>query len=120
MRVKLLMPCLAAGGLLAIFAYTQRLRSQIYAYEPDNFFTTPFPPLDDPDVEPKEFHPPLRTQGRYIVNSRDERVKLASVNWYGGSDLLFIPGGLDVCYFLFSWICFLGGSGFWRWIGSWK
>ncbi|KAE8449657.1 hypothetical protein EG329_007987 [Mollisiaceae sp. DMI_Dod_QoI] len=94
MRVKLLISLLAAGGLVAIFAYTQRLSSNMY--EPDLFFTTPFPPLVDPDSPPDSFHLPLRTRGRYILNNRDERVKLSSVNWYGGSDLLFVPGGLDV------------------------
>ena len=42
------------------------------------------------------FQPPLHTQGRYILDSRGARVKLASVNWYGASDEQFIPGGLDV------------------------
>jgi aryl-phospho-beta-D-glucosidase BglC (GH1 family) len=39
---------------------------------------------------------PLRTRGRDIVDQRGRRFKLASVNWYGASDELFIPGGLDV------------------------
>ncbi|KAI1468925.1 glycoside hydrolase family 5 protein [Daldinia caldariorum] len=39
---------------------------------------------------------PLRTQGRNIVDATGRRFKLASVNWYGASDELFIPGGLDV------------------------
>ncbi|KAI1172514.1 endoglucanase E1 [Nemania sp. FL0916] len=38
---------------------------------------------------------PLRTKGRDIVDATGRRLKLASVNWYGGSDELFIPGGLD-------------------------
>jgi len=42
------------------------------------------------------FHPPVRTRGRDIVDARDKRFKLASVNWYGASDEHFIPGGLDV------------------------
>ena len=42
------------------------------------------------------FHPPIHTEGRYIVDQRGKRFKLASVNWYGASDMLFIPGGLDV------------------------
>lgn len=40
--------------------------------------------------------PPFRTQGRHIVDARGQRVKLASVNWYGASDIHNIPGGLDV------------------------
>lgn len=39
---------------------------------------------------------PLRTRGRDVVDARGERFKLASVNWYGASDELFVPGGLDI------------------------
>jgi len=39
---------------------------------------------------------PLRTKGRNIVDATGRPFKLASVNWYGGSDELFIPGGLDI------------------------
>ena len=42
------------------------------------------------------FAPPLHTRGRYIVDATDTRFKLAAVNWYGASDELFVPGGLDV------------------------
>ena len=46
--------------------------------------------------DPPLFHPPLSTHGRYIVDATGARFKLQSVNWYGGSDELFVPGGLDV------------------------
>lgn len=39
---------------------------------------------------------PLRTKGRYIVDAEGRRFKLASINWYGASDELFVPGGLDI------------------------
>lgn len=39
---------------------------------------------------------PLRASGRHILDSQNNRVKLASVNWYGASDELFIPSGLDI------------------------
>lgn len=39
---------------------------------------------------------PLRTKGRNIVDGRDRRFKLASINWYGASDERFVVGGLDV------------------------
>ena len=39
---------------------------------------------------------PLRAHGRNVVDARGRRFKLASVNWYGASDELFIPGGLDI------------------------
>jgi hypothetical protein len=42
------------------------------------------------------FQPPLPTTGHYIVDVTDRRFKLLAVNWYGGSDELFVPGGLDV------------------------
>lgn len=48
------------------------------------------------DLTKPLFTPPLRTQGRHIVDARGSRFKLASVNWYGASDELHIPGGLDV------------------------
>lgn len=38
---------------------------------------------------------PLRTRGRDIVDSSGKIVKLISVNWYGGSDVNFVPSGLD-------------------------
>lgn len=48
------------------------------------------------DVSAPVFHPPLRTQGRDIVDANGTRVKLASISWYGASDELFVPGGLEV------------------------
>ncbi|KAK0392855.1 hypothetical protein NLU13_2349 [Sarocladium strictum] len=41
---------------------------------------------------------PLRTRGRNIVDANGRRFKLASLNWYGASDELFVPGGLDVLH----------------------
>ena len=38
---------------------------------------------------------PLRTQGRYIVDSKSQRVKLACVNWAGTEQKDFVVGGLD-------------------------
>lgn len=39
---------------------------------------------------------PFRTLGRHIVDKHGQRLKLVSVNWYGASDELMIPGGLDI------------------------
>jgi endoglucanase len=39
---------------------------------------------------------PLRASGRHVLDGANKRFKLASINWYGASDELFIPGGLDV------------------------
>jgi len=38
---------------------------------------------------------PLSTRGRYIVDARGNRVKLAGVNWYGASEDMGVPVGLD-------------------------
>jgi len=38
---------------------------------------------------------PLRTSGRYIVNSHGERVKWACVNWYGSYSTTHAVGGLE-------------------------
>jgi endoglucanase len=39
--------------------------------------------------------PPLRTDGRWIVDARRRRVKLAGVNWYGAEEHDEVVGGLD-------------------------
>lgn len=52
------------------------------------------PPPADSSID--TYALPLRTRGRDVVDSTGRRFKLASVNWYGASDELFIPGGLDV------------------------
>ncbi|RDW94966.1 glycoside hydrolase family 5 protein [Coleophoma crateriformis] len=50
-----------------------------------------------PNTKAKQLtHPPVHTQGRDILDAAGSRFKLASVNWYGGSDEQLIPGGLDV------------------------
>jgi endoglucanase len=38
---------------------------------------------------------PLHTQGRWILDANDERIKLASVNWYGAESKDFVVAGLD-------------------------
>src|SRR5260370_14148308 len=38
---------------------------------------------------------PLSTHGRYIVDAHGNRVKLAGVNWYGASEAIGVPPGLD-------------------------
>jgi endoglucanase len=39
--------------------------------------------------------PPLRTDGRWIVDAKRRRVKLAGVNWYGAEERDQVVGGLD-------------------------
>jgi endoglucanase len=95
MRRKPFYYFLAAAGLLFLLYYMFAPdSSQKPAKDP--FSTRPFPPLVDTDKPPYPFHAPLRTQGRDIVDRNGKRVKLPSVNWYGGSDELFVPGGLDI------------------------
>src|SRR5260370_8677201 len=38
---------------------------------------------------------PLSARGRYIVDAHGNRVKLAGVNWYGASEDIGVPVGLD-------------------------
>jgi aryl-phospho-beta-D-glucosidase BglC (GH1 family) len=52
------------------------------------------PPI--PNASIATYSLPLTTRGRDIVDTTGRRFKLSSVNWYGASDELFIPGGLDV------------------------
>jgi endoglucanase len=41
---------------------------------------------------------PLSTSGRFIVDAHGKRVRLAGVNWYGASEDLGVPAGLDVIH----------------------
>ena len=49
-----------------------------------------------PSPATTNFTPPFHTQGRHIKDASGQIVKLASINWYGASDIDFVPGGLDV------------------------
>ncbi|CAJ2501588.1 Uu.00g044410.m01.CDS01 [Anthostomella pinea] len=61
------------------------------------FSQRPLPPfIEESSIATYTF--PLRTRGRDIVDRTGRRFKLSSVNWYGASDELFIPGGLDVVH----------------------
>lgn len=53
-------------------------------------------PIGEISKAEANFVPPLRTAGRHIVDANGKRYKLASVNWYGASDIFFVPMGLDV------------------------
>ena len=41
---------------------------------------------------------PLSTSGRFIVDAHGNRVRLAGVNWYGASEDLGVPVGLDTVH----------------------
>ncbi|OAA73240.1 Glycoside hydrolase, subgroup, catalytic core [Cordyceps fumosorosea ARSEF 2679] len=63
--------------------------------ETNKFTQTPLPPPSERNsILQRKL--PLRTRGRYIVDSAGDRFQLLSVNWYGASDELFVPGGLEV------------------------
>lgn len=51
---------------------------------------------NNPTTSTTTFTPPFRTKGRHILDARNKVVKLTSINWYGASDIKFIPSGLDV------------------------
>lgn len=55
-------------------------------------------PMGDITKADADFVPPLRTAGRHIVDADGKRFKLASVNWYGASDIFFVPMGLDIIH----------------------
>jgi endoglucanase len=38
---------------------------------------------------------PLSTSGRFIVDTHGKRIRLAGVNWYGASEDIGVPAGLD-------------------------
>ncbi|KAL2270896.1 hypothetical protein VTJ83DRAFT_267 [Remersonia thermophila] len=93
---------LAAAVVGAVLYYLYRSESQLHIpWVPDaesrQFAQRPLPPpLDDTFLSSPNFSLPLRTKGRDIVDANGRRFKLAAVNWYGASDELFVPGGLDV------------------------
>jgi endoglucanase len=85
----------AASGYIAFWWHQESVLSQPWAPDPESVLFSQRP-LPHTDLNSTLVHTPLRTRGRHVVNARDERFKLISVNWYGASDELFIPGGLEV------------------------
>lgn len=93
---------LIALGLLAVAWSIWFWRSESAVrtrWKPDDevkaFAELPLPePLEHTNITTYEL--PLRTKGRNIVDARGRRFKLSSINWYGASDELFVPGGLDI------------------------
>jgi aryl-phospho-beta-D-glucosidase BglC (GH1 family) len=94
----LLLATLLAALLLHLYRAESRM---LLPWVPDAesrlFSQRPLPPpLDDTFLSSPSYTLPLRTRGRDIIDARGRRFKLSSVNWYGASDELFVPGGLDV------------------------
>lgn len=86
-------------AIFAVVVHFWRSESAVRApWTPDaetmHFSQHPLPPpLEHTNVTNYEL--PLRTKGRNIVDVTGRRFKLSSINWYGASDELFVPGGLD-------------------------
>ncbi|KAH8817432.1 cellulase [Xylogone sp. PMI_703] len=95
-RFKLVLSFVVVGGLLLFFF---RLRHQVSFRLSVAYFQVQHP---EKILAPEEglgnllSYPPLHTRGRDVIDAKNQRFKLASVNWYGASDFLFVPGGLDV------------------------
>ncbi|PKS07930.1 hypothetical protein jhhlp_006540 [Lomentospora prolificans] len=99
------MAILIAVAVALFFVLIYRLRASQWALsvpwipDPASLAFTKenrLPPASDLAPPISSYSLPLSTQGRDIVDARGKRVKLASVNWYGASDELFVSGGLDV------------------------
>lgn len=86
---------LVVSGYIAFWWHQESVYNKPWVPDPDAalFSQRPLPQVD---LESTSIYTPLQTQGRHIVDARGERFKLISVNWYGASDELFTPGGLDV------------------------
>lgn len=89
-----------AAVTMAGWVYVSQKEARLNtAWIPDEdtiqFSKSPLPyPLEQTSI--LNYTLPLRTRGRNIVDAMGKRFKLLSVNWYGASDELFVPGGLDI------------------------
>ncbi|KAM5355861.1 hypothetical protein ACJ41O_002507 [Fusarium nematophilum] len=95
--ITFLMTLLVFGGACT---YRWRVESALRrSWIPDaaseRFSQTPLLPPPK-HIQISNYTLPLRTKGRDVVDAQGRRFKLASVNWYGASDELFVPGGLDI------------------------
>ncbi|KAK0631834.1 glycoside hydrolase superfamily [Immersiella caudata] len=98
-KMLLLLAALVVGSLFYRFWKTEKAMNMPWTPDPGSrlFSERPLlPPVESAFLASGNFELPLRTKGRDIVDQKGHRFKLASVNWYGASDELFIPGGLDV------------------------
>ena len=97
-RMLVLIALVLFGGLLRYIWKTQAAISEPWV--PDRgsllFSERPLRPPPGDRFLSDNYTLPLRTKGRDIVDQEGRRFKLSSVNWYGASDELFVPGGLDV------------------------
>ncbi|KAB5536673.1 cellulase [Coniochaeta sp. 2T2.1] len=95
----LLIAVLLVGGYFHYMWKSEAAMNEPWVPEPGSvlFGQRPLlPPIEEKLLIGDNYKLPLRTKGRDIVDQNGKRFKLSSVNWYGASDELFIPGGLDV------------------------
>jgi endoglucanase len=98
-RMFLLIAALFVGGFFHYMWKAEAAMNEPWVPEPGSilFGQRPLPsPIEEKLLLGDNYVLPLRTRGRDIVDQRGRRFKLSSVNWYGASDELFVPGGLDV------------------------
>jgi endoglucanase len=94
-----LLGLLFLGGYFHYLWRTEAVLNTPWVPDPgaELFAQRPLPsPLETASIA--SYSLPLSTRGRDVVDTAGRRFKLASVNWYGASDELFIPGGLDVLH----------------------
>ncbi|KAJ5669856.1 hypothetical protein N7462_010926 [Penicillium macrosclerotiorum] len=72
-----------------------RMDGEIWDTKP-TFMGTPDLPGPNPVLATSNFTPPFHTEGRQIRDATGTPIKLTSINWYGASDIDYVPGGLDV------------------------
>lgn len=100
MRFRLLKPRLFTLfiGSLVIYLYIRNLDApSLLSYDEEDVahaFNANSIPSHLPDNLLK--YPPLHARGRHLLDAQGQDFQLASVNWYGASDELFIPSGLDI------------------------
>ncbi|KAJ6107243.1 hypothetical protein N7523_008566 [Penicillium sp. IBT 18751x] len=73
------------------------LRVSLWRVRRDEILIVPTIPISSHPLRAStNFTPPFHTKGRHILDARGTPIKLASINWYGASDIDFVPGGLEV------------------------
>ncbi|KAF4512566.1 hypothetical protein G6O67_001686 [Ophiocordyceps sinensis] len=88
---------LVLGGLVSYLRKREARLGARWVPDPESrrFAKEPLPPpLERTGI--RAYQLPLRTRGRHIVDVNNRRFRMSSVNWYGASDELFVPGGLHV------------------------
>lgn len=94
----ILLICALAVAVVALVTWhrEQKLRVRwVPDAETTLFAQQPLSPTPE-HLDIANFSLPLRTRGRNVVDAEGRRFKIASVNWYGASDELFVVGGLNV------------------------